>query len=348
MIEIFKQFRNKYYDCLTNCNHPYSDENMYHLEGSVWAHTLLVFNSARLADASKTMQITALLHDVGKPLAEHKKNDRTYFTNHEHLSVVLSINFLLKLFELNKINIQELIDILYLIDYHGILWQKSEKQIKTYFDNKLVKMVKEFSVYDNKGNLFSDYSRKNEVDVEYVEDYFIDYDDNRPECIILVGVPNSGKSSYIFDKKYKKLSRDDILVEYGKDKYNIEKYSDIWKKLTDDDQKEIDKLLQNKYKEYVKNKENFIVDMTNLSIKSRRKWMHNLKNAYNIKTKVLLTDKKLIKKRNLERSKNEGKEIPYEVLINMAKNLELPLYKEGFCEINIVLNNKYEFTKEKE
>jgi predicted kinase len=345
MNDIFKEFRNRFYDYLKSCDHPFSDESVYHMEGDIWTHTMLVFNQARLATDSKIMKITALLHDLGKPLAKFNKDGKVRFSGHENISVLLSIGFLLDLFKINYISKSDLLNILYLINYHGILWQKSEKQIKEYFDKHLFSLIKEFSTYDTNGNLFLEKTETNNIEIE--KDNFIEYDENKPNCVIMVGIPNSGKSSYNLQNNYKVLSRDDILVEYGMDKYKMKKYSDIWAKLSDDDQKEIDRILQKKFRTHIQNQENFVIDMTNMNIKSRKKWIHNLKNKYNIFAKVFLTDFNIIKKRNNQRFEEEGKLIPETVLINMAKRLELPLFKEGFCKIDIILNNKFEFEKEK-
>ena len=50
-------------DHATSPNEP----NPYHLEGTVWAHTMIVCQEAR--NDHKIVKIAALLHDIGKPLA---------------------------------------------------------------------------------------------------------------------------------------------------------------------------------------------------------------------------------------------------------------------------------------
>lgn len=63
----------------------------YHSEGDVWVHTLLVMKNA---DPNPLQQLTALLHDVGKPASRTEDGDRIRFLNHEKHSVEIAQKFL--------------------------------------------------------------------------------------------------------------------------------------------------------------------------------------------------------------------------------------------------------------
>ena len=88
---------------------------------------------------------------------------------------------------------------------------------------------------------------------------------NDPYVLLLVGLPLSGKTFYI-KKNYpdtKVISRDDLVMEV----YGSDNYSEAFKNVN---QKEVDRLLDLRLKDANLNKENVIVDMTNLSPKRRK------------------------------------------------------------------------------
>jgi len=209
----------------------------------------------------------------------------------------------------------------------------------------------------------------------------------KAELMVLVGVPGSGKSSFleilaqdgILDG-YAVLSRDNVLMEYAKaneiigkkikcdncnlneevidyaldgvrkedinlgkcqakgckDGYKIvENYSDVWKQLTDEDQKEIDKILEGTFKEAFDKKENMIIDMTNMSNKGQRKWVNKCGNKYRAKAIVFATGFKEVKRRLVKRRDETGKWINPTVINNMMKGFGMPV-RTNFTEVEFV------------
>ncbi len=71
---------------------------VYHPEGNVWNHTLLVVdNAARLKNQSGEPQVfmwAALLHDIGKPLTTRLRKGRITAYNHDIEGEKLSAEFL--------------------------------------------------------------------------------------------------------------------------------------------------------------------------------------------------------------------------------------------------------------
>ena len=65
----------------------------YHSEGDVWVHMLMVCKNAR---ATHLQQLTALLHDVGKPESQSFEGDRIRFIGHEKISVRIAKDFLIR------------------------------------------------------------------------------------------------------------------------------------------------------------------------------------------------------------------------------------------------------------
>jgi predicted kinase len=257
--------------------------------------------------------------------------------NHEKMSSIMILSFIKKYKkELSEYySRQNLIDILYAINYHGALWQKSEKQILKYFseDEKLFNIIKEFSKYDYAGNIsISPYKGCKITSDDFVIDY--EYDKNKPTIYMMVGLPGSGKDTYISSElsDLEVLSRDDILMEFGKNKFGDLSYNELWSKLTKEDQDEISKLLQKRFIELKRNGKDFVINMTNLSWKSRRQWFSN---KHNINICLFLEPLETIYERNKLR---EGKEISEEVILSMVKRFELPLYGEhkNISEIKII------------
>ena len=307
----------------------------YHREGSVLTHTLMVFNEAQFD--SDFYAITALLHDIGKPKAVTYKDERKMFPGHEGLSTYMAINFLRELLQMEKIDEDDMLNILYLINMHGNLmkYKDSKKHWELYrYETEKLEWIKTFNRYDVAGRI-SDVEY-NEVDIKCNCD-MQKFENGKPIVVFTIGVPNSGKSTWLKEnaKDWEVVSRDTILMEYASEKYGKGTYSELWKKLTDDDQKMIDKLLNNKIKTLQEERKNFVIDMTLVSYKSRRKMLNKIKRNYNVHYLNFLTDYEVVMERNKKRFEEEGKFIPENVIENMMKNYQMPLYGEDDRIIDI-------------
>lgn len=128
------------------------EPNPYHIEDSVWTHTMMVCLQAENDDADKINMICALLHDTGKPEArdvipfdkpkpvhtetnqrreDDKQNSKTvgltretktHFRGHEGISFYKSIDVLKALRDEGVVNNQEIAEILTIISHHGTLF----------------------------------------------------------------------------------------------------------------------------------------------------------------------------------------------------------------------------------
>ena len=115
---------------LLNCNHNFSNKNLnpYHLESDCWSHTMLVCKVAEIYGYSKEVQISALLHDIGKPKARkiNPRNNHVQFFGHEELSVELAEDVLSKMQEEKIINSNEVCEIKELIRLHSLLHKEPD------------------------------------------------------------------------------------------------------------------------------------------------------------------------------------------------------------------------------
>ncbi|MEA1973241.1 MAG: AAA family ATPase, partial [Candidatus Cloacimonadota bacterium] len=130
----------------------------------------------------------------------------------------------------------------------------------------------------------------------FTEDQFIDYiverikknedkpkSESNPKITVLIGPPASGKTHWRDENITNEvvISRDDELMNYAKDNAIEGNYSDVWKYLEENDlQKEVDKMVQDKFKDAMKFRKDIVIDMTNMPRKSRRKWFNTVPKEY--------------------------------------------------------------------
>jgi len=142
-------------------------------------------------------------------------------------------------------------------------------------------------------------------------------------------VPCSGKSTYV--QRYKEgydsaasekieiVSRDNIIMSMVDENTTYEEAFDSV------DQSKVNDLLDKQIKQLIKNKKDFIIDMTNFSTKARRRRLSLLTKDYKKEAKVFIADSKTIFERNENR---EGKTIKKEVIESMMNGFMLPTFNE--------------------
>jgi len=155
-----------------------------------------------------------------------------------------------------------------------------------------------------------------------------------PTITYLIGPPASGKSTYRY--KYAKneviISRDDIRDEL-REKIGIS-YEDTFY-YTDFD-KNVNSILQNNIYEAIKNRNDMIIDMSNISLSSRRKIMSRIPLLYIRKAVVFRVDYDELVIRIKKRGEETGKFIPIKILNWMISQYEEPSEEENFSEIKYI------------
>jgi predicted kinase len=346
----------QYYKDMNAVEHGFKGEfiNPHHIEGSIWTHTMLVMKevdnarrNGKINDDETFMvhALAALCHDIGKAYCYVDIEDkaRRRFSNHEGVSVVYAKEVLGQ-FEMMPFMMTRILTI---VAKHGVLYPYFEdERISDKNKDKLAQSLK----YDNIQDLirffeFDHYGRFNAHDLGNVDGSIMDLYDIKGraeklaeedrhtkvitgQIVIMVGPPRAGKSTYIESAKRPDtvvISRDDLVMKYG----TGDNYSEKWRSLTDEQQKMIDSEITKSYDEALRNEvQHIIIDMTNMSKKSRSKWVNHPKarNYFREAVLVLETPKVLLSRNTPE------KFIPENVIHSMLRNLTYP----DFTEVNRV------------
>lgn len=145
------------------------------------------------------------------------------------------------------------------------------------------------------------------------------------ELIMLVGMPCSGKSTFIekFSNKFNDfivISTDNIIED------RAEKQGKTYNEIFKDEIKSATKEMNERLAQAIQNGDNIIWDQTNLTVKSRKSKLSSIPKDYQKVAMYVETDLKTIKDRNVR----PGKIIPESVLDNMWGSIEVPSITEGF------------------
>ncbi len=154
---------------------------------------------------------------------------------------------------------------------------------------------------------------------------------DRPQAYILVGIPNSGKTTFRKNQDleyYTVLSTDDYIEKEAKatgSTYNRMFYNHIGKAQT-----KMNKTLE----DAIFNRDNIIWDQTNLTKKKRKLIFSKIPSSiYDIHAVVFKVDPDTLRIRNKRKT---GRNLAPEVLEGMIKSFEIPTEEEGFKTITII------------
>ncbi len=150
-----------------------------------------------------------------------------------------------------------------------------------------------------------------------------------PFVIILVGPPLSGKTTWIRQNfpNTEVISRDETVMEvYGSRNYT-EAFANV-------DQKEVDRVLQQKFINANLQKKSVIVDMTHMASKRRKQNLDYFSNDY-YKLAVIfpiLPDEEY-EVRNKKRIEEENKDLPMRIVKSMISSYQPISKEEGFDKV---------------
>lgn len=322
-------------------NHAFDPtDHPYHLEDSVWTHTLMVMTYIECRTFGQVLLTVGMLHDIGKcdsrTLGEKAGKGRYSFNGHEGLSTMYSIDILNSMEKEDNFysnDIKKLI--LQLISLHGIDLNDGSLLCR---QHRLFREADKFGAVRNVDeNIFSQYGERKFSSRKEVQD--------DKTLILLSGLPGSGKSTLAESefKDYFIISRDRELEKFYNikhlftDKYNKGDYNTKFNWVYDNEDRlnefnqSFDKLLVYASKNYNK----VVIDMTLLAMGKRRGILNIFKkHQANIILNLVGMDE--LKNINNLRGGKRTRDYKFNV---MAQKFTVPIVDEGFNSVIINLRD---------
>ena len=157
-------------------------------------------------------------------------------------------------------------------------------------------------------------------------------------CTLLVGVPASGKSTWIKQQHLDDYQYDDTIGIVSTDLV-IETIAELYDMTYDECFRDLisfaEKVMWEDLEIYATQGLSIYIDRTNLSVKSRKKFIDFLE-PYGYRVEAMMFP--IPEKEEWDRRLNmrKGKTIPFHVLESMVKNYQEPSLDEGFFCINSI------------
>lgn len=157
-----------------------------------------------------------------------------------------------------------------------------------------------------------------------------------PKCYMMIGVPGSGKSTYIKNV----LMLENNLISISTDEYieNIaQKNNSTYSNVYDSAIKDANNWFNQRLQELFKDSSDFIWDQTNINIKARKfKLNQLLRNNYEVHALAFEVEPHIIFKRLHNRAIATGKHIPDSIIKSMINSYQKPQIEEGFKSVTIL------------
>ena len=349
--EIYKMFiqNDALVDEMKNCLHSNNDTlNPYHMESSVWCHTLMVFANA---DPNNIIEmIMALCHDIGKVITRKVKDDgRVTFYGHSDASIQSTIDFIDRLYVNDIITIDELHNF---IDYglpamanHMLYYQNIHKTNMLSNGNEIIKKyLLKMAYMDSRGSICKGEKIDSKMDIICDEFTPVEIDSSLPNVYLWCGLPGSGKDYLAenFGNDTPIVSFDDIRVKLYKETHSTngiledEIYANAFK-YCNDNNIDLNKSLRKEVQYYIKNNQDVSVCNTSLTRKARRSIINSISHKKcNIIVNQVFAPTNVIMERNNNR---KSKTVPIHAIDRMMSHMTIAThFEKNVNMINYIYN----------
>jgi predicted kinase len=331
---------------------------VYHAEGDVWTHTRMVveelLNDSDFKELDNHSQyvlfLSALLHDVAKPICTFEENGRISSPKHaaigekvvrellwnadfetrEAIAALVRLHGL-PIWSIEKENPQRAVisSSLRLSNQHLYLLSKADANGRDCVDKEdlllRIELFKELCLENDcfytPKTFHNDHSRFKFFQTENDSYPSVIYDDTAFEMIILSGIAGSGKNSF-YEKNFQNYPT--VSLDTIREIYKI-------KPADKDAQGKVVQIAYEQAKEFCRKKQSFVWNSTNLTTDLRSKLIRTL-SVYNPFFKIYYVETPLEKV--FSRRQND---IPSDVLKRMVRQLDMPLLTEVH-EVSYVRN----------
>jgi predicted kinase len=334
---------------MKDCDHGHDGRvNPYHLCGSCWCHSMLVYNQA---DPTNPIElIMALCHDIGKTLVRDVKEDgKVTFYGHADASIQPTIDFIMYLRDNSIINDH---DVDYFMEVglspmanHMVYYQNYNKLNYFTGNDTLIEMYfRRMARMDGKGSICKGEKIEQSKGTELKEYISESWNSKLPTVTIWTGLPGSGKDYLAEQNNDEILSFDKIRLEVYKnilldgvwdDLTDIQKYQNAFA-YCNANKTDIMKIMSKKAKILLQGGKNANICNTSLTRKARRAIINSIGVNYNYVVKQVFVPTNVIIKRNDNRTNHT---VPVKAIHRMMKHMTVCTHFEPHInEIEYILN----------
>ena len=303
--------------------------NPWHLEGTVYTHTAMVFQEAmRLTDKfvgdKNELLFSALAHDLGKPFMRgvDLEKEKVSFMGHDYTSALMCLNWGKEYF-----GETELLKIAKAVALHTTMFKVDD--ISPYIDfTDLHTLLRGLSVADNKGrfSLSEEDDRNPKYDADQDDRHpDLHWDKDKPWLTVMIGIPGSGKST-VAERYGKVFSTDALLEDIAEKEFGVVgDYGKAFQVVSESKFNWVEMNLLNAEKYAKENSGDIVIDATNLVRKKRRGIVNRFKKNFNIRFVKVWRDFEDCRKSRL---KNSGKFISDAIYRRMLYSFAYPTREE--------------------
>ncbi|MDF1883213.1 AAA family ATPase [Sulfurimonas sp. SAG-AH-194-C21] len=356
MLKWFSENFSDYVEDMKVClyHHENGELNKHHLEGNVWAHTLLAYEYGVSIQAPKLVLWAVILHDIGRIFTREQDDEtnKVYFYDFEGVSCFVALEILKKA----KLSLKEQAIVLKIISYQYSIIDyikydspTQEELIDMFaYDEETLHYLAIYGECDLWGRKVDENEFKH-YKLDRIKSFIIfmkktkkknqESHNKKNVLYLLVGPPCSRKSTWLKSKKdnFLVLSRDSSMDFIGR-KYNKNTFNEVYE-LTKIDES-VKKEVSQHYHEVaslVKKSKNIdvVIDNPNLKKRHREEWIKHLGKTHIIEVVLFLNSFETLKNCDNLRYMSEGKHIGEEAILEKLIGFVYPLYSEDIDTISL-------------